>query len=128
MNLAIESSGTPTDELFNNLSNILSTVAWGGMALGFLIMVVSAGRLAFAYDSYARSSALRGIIGGVGAIIGFGLAALLGAAGSASDTPAEPESEPSPAPQPDPIPTPAPEPTPTDVGDSTPAASFDIIP
>nr|WP_172684380.1 hypothetical protein [Prescottella equi] len=66
MNLAIESSGTPTDELFNNLSNILSTVAWAGMALGFLIMVVSAGRLAFAYDSYARSSALRGIIGGVG--------------------------------------------------------------
>ncbi|MBM4532648.1 hypothetical protein GS563_28425 [Rhodococcus hoagii] len=128
MNLAIESSGTPTDELFNNLSNILSTVAWAGMALGFLIMVVSAGRLAFAYDSYARSSALRGIIGGVGAIIGFGLAALLGAAGSASDTPAEPESEPSPAPQPDPIPTPAPEPTPTDVGDSTPAASFDINP
>ncbi|MBM4510544.1 hypothetical protein GS425_04855 [Rhodococcus hoagii] len=63
MNLAIESSGTPTDELFNNLSNILSTVAWAGMALGFLIMVVSAGRLAFAYDSYARSSALRGIIG-----------------------------------------------------------------
>ncbi|MET3642806.1 hypothetical protein ABIC73_004409 [Prescottella equi] len=128
MNLAIESSGTPTDELFSNLSNILSTVAWAGMALGVIIMVVSAGRLAFAYDSYARSSALRGIIGGVGAIIGFGLAALLGTAGSASDIPAEPESEPSPAPQPDPIPTPAPEPTPTDAGDSTPAASFDINP
>ncbi|NKS78211.1 hypothetical protein GS539_21060 [Rhodococcus hoagii] len=57
------------------------------MALGVIIMVVSAGRLAFAYDSYARSSALRGIIGGVGAIIGFGLAALLGAAGSASTLP-----------------------------------------
>ena len=120
MNLAIESSGTPTDELFNNLSNILSTVAWAGMALGVIIMVVSMGRLAFAYDSYARSSALRGIIGGVGAIIGFGLAALLGAAGSASDTPTEPEADPSPAPQPDP--------TPTDAGDSTPAASFDINP
>ncbi|QDP08253.1 hypothetical protein [Prescottella equi] len=128
MNLAIESSGTPTDELFNNLSNILSTVAWAGMALGVIIMVVSMGRLAFAYDSYAWSSALRGIIGGVGAIVGFGLAALLGAAGSASDAPAEPaESEPSPAPQPVPIPTPAPDPTPTDVGDSTPAG-FDINP
>ena len=126
MNLAIESSGTPTDELFNNLSNILSTVAWVGMALGAIIMVVSTGRLAFAYDSYARSSALRGIIGGVGAIIGFGLVSLLGAGGSAADTPAEPESEPSPAPQPDPTPTP--EPTPTDAGDSAPAANFDINP
>lgn len=130
MNLAIESSGTPTDELFNNLSNILSTVAWAGMAFGVIIMVVSAGRLAFAYDSYARSSAYRGIIGGVGAVIGFGLAALLGAAGSASDAPseaeAEAEAEAEPSPAPDLAPTP--EPTPTDAGDSTPAASFDINP